>query len=406
MSAPPPPKRPRTDPPTAPTTMTTMPPTTMAPTVARAVTILPTALTPRETLHLMPALELCQLFDGDPERLLFQTQAGDIQRNVDVDHLSDLKQYQADHCEKHGHYSFTSQAVVAEYQGKYALVDGQHRIEALRYLLDVDFERATRVTVPVLVVQLASVSEYDDVFVAVNKNKPVRLYKNVYEWKTVLKHVERYFLQHYRPYLKTSETPVVPHLNLDKLLQYIDEGDFIRRMGIGFEELVTEIEALNQCYRLHWRETIEKKRYLPNVVAWAYKCEHKARERPLYLGMYRKFEWVDRILLRVTEPIRYPNYLAMSHAPVGYRARIGASLRRNVWKKRNSHSIQAPCYVCNKPIEYDEFECGHVVSVFAGGPTTVDNLEPVCKMCNADMGVENLEAFKARLVAEGGAWVG
>ena len=28
-------------------------------------------------------------------------------------------------------------------------------------------------------------------------------------------------------------------LKTDKLLQYIDEGDFIRRMGIGFEELVT-----------------------------------------------------------------------------------------------------------------------------------------------------------------------
>ena len=365
---------------------------------------LPMRITTRETLHVMPSLELCQLFDGDVERLLFQTQVGDIQRNVDVDHLSDLKQYQVDHCEKYSHYSFSSQVVVAEYQGKYALVDGQHRLETLRYLLDIDFDRATAVSVPVLVVQLASIQEYDDVFVAVNKNKPVRLYQNVYEWKTVLKHLERYFLQNYRPYIKTSESPVVPHLNLDKLMQYIDEGDFVRKMGIGYEELIHEIEALNQCYRLHWRDVIEKKRYLPNVVAWAYKCENKARERPLYLGMYRKFEWIDRIYLRVTQPKVYPNYLMMTHAPLGYRARIGASLRRNVWKKRNHHTIVAPCYVCSKPIEYDEFECGHVVSVFAGGPTTVDNLEPICKMCNSDMGVEHLETFKTKLLAEGGGW--
>ena len=363
-------------------------------------------ITARESFHLTEARTLCRLFDPEVngERLLFQTHAGDIQRNVDVEHLSDLKQYQHDHLERHGHYSFSGQLVVAEQGGRYALVDGQHRLEALKYLLDVDPDHARDISVPVLVVHIRSVDEYDEVFVAVNKNKPVRLYRNVHSWKTVLKLLESYFLQHFRPYLRSTENPLVPHLNLDKLLRYFDEGDLVRRMGLGFEELKNEIESLNTCYRLHWRELIEAPRYLPNVASWASKCERKAPERPLYLGMYRKFEWVDRILLRVTNAARFPNYLTMVHVPVGYRGRISTSLRRNVWKKRNHLSIEGPCYVCSKPIEYSDFECGHVVSVFAGGPTTLDNLEPVCKMCNSDMGVDNLNDFRERLLAEGGGW--
>lgn len=361
-------------------------------------------LSARETLLVLGALELTQLLDGDSDRLLFQTQAGEIQRNVDVDHLSDLKQYQADHLDRHGCYSFGTQIVVAEYGGKYALVDGQHRLETLRYLLNVDFAHAEVVCVPVLVVRLNAVSEYDELFVAVNKNKPVRLYHNVYEWKTVLKHLEQYFQTHYRPYLKTTDTPVVPHLNLDKLMRYLDEGDFVRRLGLGYEELLKEIERLNTFYHLHGATHIKRK-YITQKETWLLKCKQKQPERPLYLGMYRQFEWVDRILLRVTQPDVYPSYEAMPHVPLNYRATIGKALRRNVWKKRHPTQFVGACYVCAKPIEFDEFECGHKVAVFVGGPTTCDNLEPVCKLCNADMGVEHLDVFKARLLEEGGGWV-
>lgn len=351
-------------------------------------------LSAKETLHVLSSIELCQLFDQDSERMLFQTQAGEIQRNVDVDHLADLKAFQQHHKESHGHYTFSTQVIVAEYNGKYALVDGQHRLETIRYLLDTDFECASTICVPVLVVQLKTVSEYDDLFVAVNKNKPVRLYKNVQEWKSIGKYLERYFYQHYRVYLKSTEHPQVPHLNVDGLLKYIDDGDYIRKMGLGYEELINEIEALNTCYRLHWKDLLHTTKYLPNVQSWAEKCEHKNPHRPLYLGMFRKFEWVDRILLRVTKPTQFPSYLTMKHVPVNYRGKIYKPVRRSVWNKRNNGNINGFCYVCKKGIHYDDFECGHVVSVFAGGASTVDNLEPICRMCNSDMGIEQLDTFK------------
>ena len=264
-----------------------------------------------------------------------------------------------------------------------------------------DFDYASSIVVPVLVVQLSRVSEYDDVFVAVNKNKPVRLYKNVQEWKTIGKYLEQYFYQHYRVYLKSTEHPQVPHLNVDGLMKYIDEGDYIRKMAIGYEELINEIEALNTCYRLHWKELLHTPRYLPNASMWAEKCEQKNPHRPLYLGMFRKFEWVDRILLKVTNPSQFNSYLTMKHVPVNYRGKIYKPVRRSVWKKRNSNNIAGNCYVCQKGIHYDDFECGHIVSVFAGGASSVDNLEPICRMCNSDMGIEHLETFKKMFSANG-----
>lgn len=358
-------------------------------------------LNSRETLHILSGNELCKLFDQDSDRLLFQTQAGDIQRNVDVGHLSDLKMFQLNHKEIHGHYSFSTQMVVAEHNNKYALVDGQHRLETIRYLLDVDSDNVCSISVPVLVVQLSCVSEYDELFVAVNKNKPVRLYKNVHEWKTIGKYLEQYFNQHYSMYIKTTEHPNVPHLNVDSLMKYIDDGDYIRKMAIGYEELIKEIEELNNCYRLHWKELLQTTRYLPNVAMWAEKCEKKNPQRPLYLGMFRKFEWVDRILLKLSNPSQFQSYLMMKHVPVNYRGKINKKLRRIVWRKRNNDTLTGNCYVCQKNLQYEEFECGHVVSVFAGGVSSVDNLEPICRMCNSDMGIEHLETFKTTFFENG-----
>ena len=54
------------------------------------------------------------------------------------------------------------------------------------------------------------------------------------------------------------------------------------------------------------------------------------------------------------------------------------------------------CFVCEKDIDYDEFECGHVTAAFWGGNQSLNNLEPICGPCNRDMGVENLNEYKRK----------
>lgn len=53
-----------------------------------------------------------------------------------------------------------------------------------------------------------------------------------------------------------------------------------------------------------------------------------------------------------------------------------------------------PCYVCEKNINAKHFECGHIISRHDGGKTTVDNLRPVCSLCNKSIGTKNMDEFK------------
>ena len=51
------------------------------------------------------------------------------------------------------------------------------------------------------------------------------------------------------------------------------------------------------------------------------------------------------------------------------------------------------CYCCKTKIRQISFHCGHIVSEKNGGPTVVDNLVPLCQMCNSSVGTQNLNDF-------------
>ena len=59
--------------------------------------------------------------------------------------------------------------------------------------------------------------------------------------------------------------------------------------------------------------------------------------------------------------------------------------------------MKGNCYVCNRMLEYDNFEAGHIIAEANGGETTLDNLRAICKPCNTSMRTTNLEEFKKTL---------
>ena len=78
---------------------------------------------------------------------------------------------------------------------------------------------------------------------------------------------------------------------------------------------------------------------------------------------------------------------------------ISKSLRMIVWSTYIGLSKgEAPCYCCNtNVINTFRFQCGHVVAERNGGTTTVDNLRPICELCNQSMGTKNLDEFRRSL---------
>jgi len=52
------------------------------------------------------------------------------------------------------------------------------------------------------------------------------------------------------------------------------------------------------------------------------------------------------------------------------------------------------CLCCGvTKISQMDFHCGHVISEANGGRITVDNLRPICALCNTSMGRTNMIAF-------------
>ena len=340
-------------------------------------------------LTIVDATTLLATLD-DARRCIFHRSCGDIQRSLDAEHLEELLEYQEGLHSRKGRYSFPTPLIVARRGEQYALVDGQHRLEAIRRLLAGGAELPP---IPVGVFQIKDVDEYDELFLAINKSKPVQLYRNVRDYKEVLRHVKAFFQDNFALFLKSSNRPRRPCLNVDNLLAYIDEHGLLARLGLSADALIREIEEINKCYCRRWR-TLLAESHIPSLSTHARTCRTKQPANPLFLGLFQHFEWVHRIVERVEYDRAYEE---MSHPRSDMRQSIPKTMRRKVWQKRCSEKLVGACYTCGEALSYDAFECGHVVAVVDGGKSVIDNLEPVCQTCNRDMGTMNLEAYRAKL---------
>ncbi len=71
---------------------------------------------------------------------------------------------------------------------------------------------------------------------------------------------------------------------------------------------------------------------------------------------------------------------------------IPAILRKETWDTYiGSEDV---CFCCRKKnISPFEFDCGHIISKSKGGPTSIENLRPICSLCNSSMGIINMYEF-------------
>ena len=82
------------------------------------------------------------------------------------------------------------------------------------------------------------------------------------------------------------------------------------------------------------------------------------------------------------------------------RSAIPKALKNEVWDNSiGREKGVGHCYCCSKEIDSKHFECGHIVAVSNGGTNAIQNLKPVCSLCNKSMGSKNLEEFKQNYMA-------
>jgi hypothetical protein len=74
---------------------------------------------------------------------------------------------------------------------------------------------------------------------------------------------------------------------------------------------------------------------------------------------------------------------------------IPKKIKQLVWNKyigeKNGVGV---CLCCNTTeISQMNFQCGHIISEYNGGDVTLDNLIPICSLCNTSMGKMNMDDF-------------
>ena len=67
---------------------------------------------------------------------------------------------------------------------------------------------------------------------------------------------------------------------------------------------------------------------------------------------------------------------------------IPVALREQVWLTHCGRVFEHKCITpwCKNTICVFDFESGHNIPESKGGPTTLDNLRPICRRCNNSMG--------------------
>ncbi len=67
----------------------------------------------------------------------------------------------------------------------------------------------------------------------------------------------------------------------------------------------------------------------------------------------------------------------------------------SVWGRYFGNSVTGICPICDKQIKSGKngFVCKPIISLSKGGEETIENLRPICNVCNKDMGKKNWDDY-------------
>lgn len=308
----------------------------------------------------------------------------DIQRNKDIEHVNKIYDYQNKMYEKCGQYILAGTISIAIVDDVEYLIDGQHRLSCYNLINNEYQDRALDVTV-----DYYTCKTYNDVEILyknVNTCKQNDITKMKISSYKIITEVDSYFKTHFKSFLSTGEKPYRPSFNLSKLLIEIENRKIISRANItSGKDFVFRIQELNKFYA---HCTIEQFNKWHVKVSEAMIQKIKLHNTNLYFGLYSNYEWLEVI---VSKYITGKNYKELPHYSETYRPKISKDLRKKVW---GSSDMCSNCYCCDESLDFDNFECGHIIPVCQGGLTHLNNLKPICHECNKDMGTMNLEEYK------------
>lgn len=322
-----------------------------------------------------------------------------LQRNLCVDHVQQMVVDQREEYRRWSCYSMIQSITVASLNGELYVLDGQHRIKAFSQLASEGYP-IDNVVIPVVIYNVADLTELASYYNRINKHKPIHPLELVHTWDLYEKPFIGMLMSTYKDYIKeTSSTCRCPHMSLNEIkhaLQARAFGSKLEQQNVRVEDLWVHVTYLNDYVKGQVKSGLQ---LCPTMRKRLEECEQKAAKHKCevcFLGIWRRFEWLDMCLTVILNKIPFDKIDMSSFTAT--RRKIPFAVRQQTWKKVNDTSVDVgKCFVCESNLNFQDMECGHVLAHALGGNDTVANLMPVCKTCNRDMGIMNLYDYK-RLV--------
>jgi hypothetical protein len=315
-----------------------------------------------------------------------------VQRLLNEEHVSRLVTDQMWEYQTHRQFSMMQSITCADLNGKRYVLDGQHRLAAFKELNMKGYDLSVRI--PVVCYNVESFEELKSYYLRINKHHPINPLETSTEWFNDGKSFCTWFVAEYKPYLKTTNGKSnCPHINMNEMMTYIKDYRVFERVRVDSDmnQLINTVKGLNK-YMIDNTTTIVNCQIGNDFSNKFMRCINKNVSQPCILGVWRRFEWIEIALYVLQTGVSFSEINLSQFT--AKRPKISKKRRLEVWQKRNGNTLQSKCFVCEYSLEYDDMECGHVVPFVYGGDSQVDNLEPICKSCNREMGIMNLNDYK------------
>ena len=273
---------------------------------------------------------------------------------------------------------------------EYYLLDGQHRLAALRACLALD-PLMNNEQVDATIYKCDTQEDLYDVYAKLNTNKKVELYISR-DFTVIANGIVKYLKEQYKSFMKNSERPQCPNLNVAQLVRVLEQRQVMQHTLISnATQFIDKLEELNVYYR---------SLTLPQLKSLGCKDLDKvvelttAHKRPLMLGLWRQYEWVDRIVQRCTTGAAYSS---MEHVFVYTQTKLPRRVRHQLWHQRFGDNMQGHCHCCKQAVRVlDAWHAGHKKSRASGGSDELSNLEVTCTTCNLEMGTMDMDTYAFR----------
>lgn len=317
-----------------------------------------------------------------------------LQRGLVEEHINDMVNDQRNEYDKHGCFSMLQSITVGCYGKGIYVLDGQHRIKAFERLKKIGYP-ISGVILPVIKYNIDSNEELVEYFNRINKHMPIHPFEMESAWMDYGKEFCDLFQKEFKIYVKLGRCNC-PHISIVNLKTHLAARNI---QNILVENRYNVCDLWHLCLKINsYIGEHAEKQIDGNLISKINSCKlkmEKCKEKcnVCYLGIWRHFEWLD-IAIKALRDKKEPDFTIIQTCKVEKKP-IPAVIRQQVWKKHTPNIVDdGVCYVCDNPLKYTDMECGHIIARALGGEDTKENLMPICKMCNRDMGIMNLYDYK------------